>query len=238
MRAVVVRAGTKEYLSIEEVPEPEVAEASVLVRVKAFSLNRGEVNRSATRSVAGDRPGSDFAGVVEKAAADSGFAPGDRVAGMVLTGAWAEYVAASPRLIARIPEGVSFDQAAAVPLAGLTALIALSKKRVDEGSRVLISGATGGVGMIAIQLAASAGAHVSVLVRNPVHRDTLAKLGAHVIAVNIDQAEAGAPYDFVLDLVGGEFLGHALSWLAPRGVCVLAGNAGGSVTTFGGTHSG
>lgn len=232
MRAVVVQANPENYLAIQEVPDAVAVDGSVLVRVKAFSLNRGEVKRSATRGVQGDRPGSDFAGIVEQAPPGSGFAAGDRVAGMLLSGAWAERAAVPAKMMARIPQGVSFEQAAAIPLAGLTALIALAKKPLGAGSQVLISGATGGVGMIAVQLAAAAGAHVTALVRSQTHAETLTKLGADVVATDMREATAGKAYDLVLDLVGGEFLAHALGSLASRGVCVLAGNAGGAMTTF------
>src|SRR5262249_5188346 len=140
-------------------PAPERGEA--VVRVKAISLNRGEVRRS-TMADAGWRPGWDLAGVVDVAAANgAGPRVGARGVGVVLEGAGAGRVAVPTNALAELPDKVTFSQAATFPVAGLTALHALNKGGSLLGRRVLITGATGGVGDFAVQLARLAGAHVT-----------------------------------------------------------------------------
>jgi NADPH:quinone reductase-like Zn-dependent oxidoreductase len=232
MRAVVVEASAERRLAVRDVPEPSPRDGELLVAVRAVSLNRGEVNESLNEAPDGHRPGHDFAGIVEAAPQSSGFVRGDRVFGLLTSGAWAERVCALPFLMARIPKEVSFEQAASLPVAGLTALIALSKKSPIDGRRVLVTGASGGVGVLAVQLACLAGAQVTALARNSDHRHLLTRLGAEGVAIGVQEAAAVAPYDLILDSVGGELLGQALGWLASRGVCVLFGNTGGAATTF------
>lgn len=232
MRAVVVETQPKRRLVLRDVATPVRDAGSALVNVRAISLNRGEVHTALTSGAEGDRIGADFSGIVEEAPIGSGFATGDRVVGLFSRAAWAERIVVPPVRLVRLPEGVSFDRAAALPVAGLTAMLGLSKKDPIAGQRVLITGATGGVGMLAIQLAAHAGAHVTAFARAESHRDVLKKLGAEVVAIGSAEAAAAAPYDLILELVGGELLGQALGWLSSRGICVLAGNSGGWTTTF------
>lgn len=233
MLAVTVTGGSgNRQLSLEEHDAPVRAPDEVSVAVKAISLNNGEI-REALDASAGHRPGWDFAGVVEAAPQGSGFAAGDRVVGLKFEGAWAEKVTLDPALLAPIPDNVSFEAAAVVPVAGLTAAIALSKKPLVFGSRVLVTAATGGVGLLAIQLAAAAGAHVTAYLRSDVDVALLRRLPTHAIAVGDDEAAESGPYDLILEGVGGALLGSALSWLAPRGMCVQFGDAAGDeLTTF------
>ncbi|MEI4262698.1 zinc-binding dehydrogenase [Roseovarius sp. D0-M9] len=126
---------------------------------------------------------------------------------------------------ARVPDDVSFEAASTLPVAGLTAAVALQKKAIGPGSRVLVTSATGGVGIYAIQLAAAAGVHVTAFARDASNAEFLRSLGTDEIAVGIEAGEEGCPSDLLLEGVGGTFLGEALMWLAPRSACVLFGDA-------------
>ena len=144
-----VQVDKERRLVLADVAEPTPARTEALVRVAAISLNRGEVRR-ASAAAEGFRPGWDFAGVVEKAAASgSGPPAGARVVGLMQVGAWAERLAARTDMIAALPDGVGFAQAACLPVAGLTALHALARRGDLLGRRVLITGASGGVGHFA-----------------------------------------------------------------------------------------
>ena len=157
--AVVVDPDAPGRLVLKPVPEPSPDRSEAIVRVCAISLNRGEVRRS-TMAAAGWRPGWDLAGVIERAAADgTGPTVGERVVGFLPEGAWAQRVAVPKNALAELPEKVTFSQAATFPVAGLTALLALGKGGPLLGKRVLITGATGGVGDFAVQLARPSGAH-------------------------------------------------------------------------------
>lgn len=234
MKAVTVsKTGLETQLVLAEHAEPRAEPHEAIVTVQAFSLNNGEVRGAIIEGVDGDRPGWDLSGVVESAPEGSGFQPGDRVVGLVWKGGWAERVAVPTNRLAKIPDGVSFEAASTLPVAGLTATVALQKKAIGPGSRVLITAATGGVGGYAIQLAAAAGAHVTAFVREVSSIQSLRDLGADEIAVGPEAAEKGGPYDLILEGVGGALLGEALMWLAPRGVCVLFGDASkDTLTTF------
>lgn len=234
MRAVIVsKAGAASGLVLTERPAPEAGADEALVKVRAISLNNGEVRGALNGGVDGDRPGWDLAGVIEAAPQGSVFQAGDRVVGLVWSGAWAERVAVPLDRLAKIPAEVSFEAAATLPVAGLTAAIALEKKPIGPGSRVLVTAATGGVGVYAIQLAAATGAHVTALTRDASQADLLSGLGASAVAVGVEAAGAAEPFDLILEGVAGAVLGEALTWLAPRGVCVLFGDASeDQLTTF------
>lgn len=233
MKAIVVDTHAPGRLVLAEVAAPVPAAHEALVAVKAISLNRGEVT-TALAAADGHRPGWDFAGVVEQAAADGSGPPvGARVVGLMFIGAWAERLAIPSFMLAELPEGISFAQAAALPVAGLTALHALTKRGDLAGRKVLITGASGGVGVFAIQLAAQAGADVTAALRRPDHEAMVRRLGAHHVAIgDLEAARAFGPFDLILESVGGETLGSALTQLAPQGVCVLFGASDTPVTTF------
>jgi NADPH:quinone reductase-like Zn-dependent oxidoreductase len=157
MRAVVIDETAPGRLTIGRVPRPTPKPSEALVQVAAISLNRGEV-RTALAAATGWRPGWDYAGTVVQPAADgAGPAAGTRVVGAAPIGAWCEYIAAAPPSLASLPDAVSFEAAATLPVAGGTALHALRHGPQKSGRRVLITGASGGVGVYAIQLAAGAG---------------------------------------------------------------------------------
>jgi NADPH2:quinone reductase len=230
-RAVVVDPEAPGRLVLRPVPEPVPDRGEAVVRLKALSLNRGEVRR-AGMAAAGWRPGWDLAGTVERAAADgSGPRAGARVVGLLGEGAWAERVAVPTHALAELPDKVTFSQAATFPVAGLTALYALAKGGLLLARRVLVTGATGGVGDFATQLARLGGAHVTAAVRRAEQGALVRQAGAHEVLVG-DEIAATPKYDLVIDSVGGRTLGTALAALERGGVCVTLGVSASAEVTF------
>src|SRR5216683_1645663 len=230
-RAVVVDPEAPARLVIRPVAEPVPDRGEALVRVRAISLNRGEVRR-AGMAAPGWRPGWDLAGEVERAAADgSGPCAGARVVGFLPEGAWADRVAVPTHALAELPDKVTFSQAATFPVAGLTALHALGKGGLILGRRVLVTGATGGVGDFAVQLARLAGAHVTASARRADQAPALRQLGAHEVTIG-DDIPPSPKYDLVIESVGGRTLGTALAALERGGVCVTLGVSASAEVTF------
>ncbi len=235
IRAVVVDPSLGEKLTIRDVELASAAPDDVTVRVTAISLNRGEVNRALSQSAAGARPGWDFAGVVEEAAADgSGPAAGTRGVGLLPSGAWAERLRAPSHAVAALPDGVSDAQAATLPVAGLTALHALRQGGLLLGRKVLVDGATGGVGHLAVQLAAASGAIVYGHVRRADQKPMITEWCGDRIIVSTDlrAAASNGPYHLIVDSVGGSALSAALTMLQPNGTCVHFGVSESPQTTF------
>jgi NADPH:quinone reductase len=230
-RGIVVDPSVPERLVIRPVELATPLPHEAVVRVAAISLNRGEVRRSQT-AAAGWRPGWDFAGTIETPAADgSGCPAGTRIVGFVAEGAWAERVVVPTHSIAALPDTVSFKAAATLPVAGLTALLALERGGLLLTRSVLITGASGGVGYFACQLAARSGAIVTAQVRRSEQVDFVMMAGAHQVVVGNDFS-AYAPYNVALDSVGGDVLPRVLESLAPDGTCVMFGATAGTEITF------
>jgi len=230
MLAIVNTPGSGSPVEICQVDEPEAAPDEAVVEVRAFSLNRGELLLLANRPE-GWRPGQDVSGVVLREAKDgSGPAEGSRVMGLVDQAGWAERVSVPTSQLAPLPDEVSFAQAATLPMAGLTALRALRLGGSLLGSKVLITGAAGGVGRFAVQLAASAGASVTGVARSPERAEGLEDLGASETVATIEEAEG--PFDLILEAVGGASFEEALRLVGPKGTVVSFGNSSGERAGF------
>jgi NADPH:quinone reductase len=216
--------GTPSGPELRRVPDPQPAPNEVLVGVDAFSINRGELALFAGRPE-GWRPGQDIAGrVVARANGDGGPPIGTRVVAMVELGGWAQRVAVPVDRLAPLPDAVDAERAAGFGIAGLTALRALRRGDGLLGARVLITGASGGVGTFAVQLAAAGGAEVTALTGT--HRSVdLEALGAQRVIRSLDDADG--EFDLVLESIGGETLLAALKRTAPRGHLVLLGSSSG-----------
>ncbi len=236
--AIVYRCyGSPEVLKLEQIAKPAPLDDEVLVKVRAASVNpldwhymRGTPYLMRIESGIGapedPRMGVDFAGTVEAVgSAVTRFAPGDNVFGG-RSGAFGEYVTVrESRGIAHMPDNVSFRQAAAVPIAGVTALQALRDKgQLKAGQRVLINGASGGVGTFAVQIAKAWGAQVHGVcsTRNV---QMVRGLGAdHVFDYKIeDFTKSGEQYDVVIDNVGNHPLSAYKNVLTPEGILVMVG---------------
>lgn len=232
IQAVVVTEGAPSRLAFTQVDAPTPAPNEALIRVRALSLNRGEVRRAQTAAL-GWRPGWDLSGVIEQAAADGSSPPnGSRVVGFLPSGAWAELVAVPSHSIAVLPENVSFAQAATLPVAGLTALMGLELRGPLLERSVLITGASGGVGDFAVQLARASGARVTAHVRTEARAQRLRDIGAHSLAIGENLSSARGPFELVFDGVGGALLGEALGLLGKGGLAVAYGQTAGPSTTF------
>jgi NADPH2:quinone reductase len=217
-------------MRLAEAPEPAPAADQILLQVRAISLNRGEV-RAIARSADGEVPGWDVAGtVLEPAQLGASPAKGTRVAAMLDGGGWAERAAVPVARAAVIPEGVGFDVAATLPIAGLTALRAVELGAPLRGSRVLVTGGSGGVGQFAVQLAALGGAEIVAVSSRPSQHEALRSLGAKEVVASIDDAQGR--FDLVLESVGGPSLAKAIELVAPEGVVVVYGVSSEQDTTF------
>jgi NADPH:quinone reductase-like Zn-dependent oxidoreductase len=227
----------EEVLEIGEIDSPVPGDGEVLIRVRATSVNHAEWHLTTgtpylVRPEAGlTKPkrlviGADVAGVVETVGPNvKQFSPGDEVFGEIGAGAYAEYVAVSEDRVVAKPAGVSFEDAAAIPMAGLTALQGLRDKAgVRPGQQVLIIGASGGVGTFAVQIAKALGAEVTAVVsaRNV---DTARELGAdHVIDYTQEDFVAGGRrYDIVFDVPGNRSVADYEKLLGPHGTYVMIG---------------
>jgi NADPH:quinone reductase-like Zn-dependent oxidoreductase len=237
MKAIVQdRYGSSGVLTLRDLGIPAIGDDGVLVRVRASSVNAMECHlirgrpyflrlttglRTPKRAV----PGTDVAGVVAAVGQSvTEFRPGDEVFG-ARSGAYAEYVAGRVRNFVPKPASLTFEQAAAIPVAAITALQALRDKgRVKAGQRVLILGAGGGVGSFAVQIAKADGAAVTAATSTG-HLDMVRSIGADEVVdyTRLNAIRSGRRYDLVLDVGGFASLGDLGRAVVPGGTVVLVG---------------
>ena len=224
MLALVNSKKPETLVELREVPEPQPTPDQVLVEIRAFSLNRGELR--VLVNYPDWPPGQDAAGVVLRAAADGSGPPvGTRVVVWADEGAWAQRAAVPASRVALLPDNVTFEAAAALPIAGMTALRSLRLGGLLLGRRVLVTGAAGGVGRLAVELAARSGAIVTGVAASPERATGFRELGASEIVYEIEKA--GGPFDLILESVGGPSLEAAAGLVAPDGAIVMYGNSSG-----------
>jgi NADPH:quinone reductase-like Zn-dependent oxidoreductase len=229
MRALVVDPSAPEAVRVGEVAEPVAASEDVLVEVRQAALNYGDLNDARFGRVPpGAVLGSDVAGVVLRSG-PSGPAPGARVVALA-SGGFAERVLVDRGSLAEVPATVDLAVAAALPVAGVAALRAVRASGAVIGQRVLVTGASGGVGRFAVRLASIAGAHVIASVGRKERGAGLTELGADEVVVGLDGIEV--PVNVVLDNVGGPQLVAAWQLLAPGGNLQSIGWTSGEPAVF------
>jgi NADPH2:quinone reductase len=236
MRAIVItRPGGPEVLELQDRPTPEPSRGEVRIRVRATAVNRADLLQRmggypAPADAPPDIPGLEYAGEIEELGPDAGdWKVGDRVFGLCGGGSYAEQLVTHARTVARMPAGMSFTDAAAVPEAFITAWDAMvTQAGLGAGETVLIHAAGSGVGTAAVQIGRAIGARTIGTARTAAKLDRLRTMGLdHAVAAPGGKfaaavAEHGAP-DVILELVGGPYLAEDLLCVAPRGRIVLVG---------------
>jgi NADPH:quinone reductase-like Zn-dependent oxidoreductase len=232
--------GSPDVVKLDYVEKPVPDDNQVLIKVRAASLNAFDVYLIrdswlgrlifGLRKPRDTRLGQDVAGQVEAVGKYvTQFKPGDEVFG-TCRGSLAEYACPSERSLVMKPPNVSFEQAASLPLAGLTALQGLREGKIQPGQKVLINGATGGVGTFAVQIAKSLGAEVTAVcsTRNV---DLVRSIGADRVIdyTKEDFTKSDQRYDVIFDNVGNHSFAERRRVLNPKGICVLAGMGGAGV---------
>ncbi len=226
MHAITLDRAADSKFRVSEVQRPRARRDESLVRVAAVSLNPKEIMDALSSGVDSEPLGSDLAGTVEVSAADhSGPRIGSRVVGLVRSAAWAELVAVPSDALAEVPASVSLVEAATLPTAGLTALHALSYGGLLAAKHVLVSRATGGVGLFAVQLAHTSGACVTAATCKPEHAALVEEYGAdHVLTGDVGVLGPFGPYHLILDGIGGPTSVKFMNLLRPQGICVVYGS--------------
>lgn len=230
-RALIVDPSAPDRIGFGKIVDPVPGPQQVLVDVLYASLNYADLNNARNGRVSAGAPlGLDAAGIVLQGTADgSGPAAGSHVV-LFADGAFAKQVAVDVQSVAEVPDGVGLAEAAALPTAGLAALRSLRSAAVAPGKRVLVTGASGGVGRYAVQLAAHVGAHVIASVGSPARGDGLASAGADEVVIGLDDIKE--PVDVVVETVGGPHLVAAWELLGPGGSLQSIGWTSGEPAAF------
>jgi NADPH:quinone reductase-like Zn-dependent oxidoreductase len=238
MRAITYDRGLRHSLKLEDIEKPTAGNDEVLIKVRAASVNAidfGALNHAAMRRVMSvlskgkmNRPGRDVAGEIETVGRNiTQLKPGDAVFGLC-GGAFAEYARTAESSLALKPDNVSFAEAAAVPLAGLTALQGLRDTgKIQPGQKVLINGAAGGVGTFAVQIAKSFGTNVTGVCSTK-NLDMVRSIGADRVIdyTREDFTKSDERYDLIFDLVSNHSFAARRRVLASQGMYVAAGMVG------------
>lgn len=231
MRALVVDHTAPGHVRLAEVADPTPTPHQALVEVRAISINHGEVRRLPNIDD-GVVLGWDAAGVVTAAAADGSSPPvGTPVVTLAEDGAWATARAVDTDGIGVVPRDADLGAISTIPVAATTALQALRRLGPILGRRVLVTGATGGVGRFAVQLARRGGAHVVATTGSPAQVDALRALGAHEVFPSPD--DVAEPVSGVLEMVGGTKLVSSFGALLPGGTVVTIGHTVDEPDVFG-----
>jgi NADPH:quinone reductase len=232
MRAAVADRSAPDGIRLADVAEPVATESEVLIDVRHVSLNHGDLNDAKSGRVPpGGVLGSDVSGVVSEPTGNGdGPAVGTRVVALA-AGAFAERIAVDHSSLAEVPTECDLGEAASLPVAGLAALRALRAAAARHAKRVLVTGASGGVGRFAVQFAARGGAHVIASVGAPERGEGLVELGAEEVTVGLEGIVANE-VDAVIDTVGGPQLVAAWRLLAPGGSLQSVGWTSGEPASF------
>ncbi|MEO6019645.1 MAG: NADPH:quinone oxidoreductase family protein [Knoellia sp.] len=241
MRAAqVTRLDGPDAVEVVDVPTPEVPDGQVLIDVAAAGVAFPDVLQTRghyqIKPPLPFIPGSEVAGVVRVAPAGSGLTEGDRVAAFPFLGGFAEQVVCDPSMVFPLPERVTYEQGAALPMNYLTCHFALrTRGRLAEGEKVLVHGAAGGIGTAAIQLAKAWGATVYAVVSESAKADVARAAGADEVVLAdgfkdaIADLTSGHGVDIVVDPVGGDRFTDSLRSLAPLGRLLVIGFTAGSI---------
>jgi NADPH:quinone reductase len=239
MQAIVItKPGGPEVLQLADVGDPVAQRGEVLVKIHATAVNRADLIQRAGHypappGVPKDIPGMEFAGeIVSSGDTFSDWKKGDRVFGLVGGGSYAQYLVVHSRALSRIPDNLSYEEAAAFPEASITAYDAMvSQCALRAGETVLISGVTSGVGTMAVQIAHAIGARPLGTTRSDMKADRLAEIGLRDLIIAADGRFAekvngltnGVGVDVVLELIGGNYLKEDLQCVANQGRIIIVG---------------
>lgn len=229
MKAFVNSPNSNTKVTWQDTADPEPKNDEIILKVDAFSINRGELALLRNRPE-GWRPGQDVAGIVERPAANGqGPDRGQRITALIEDKGWAERVAVPINRLATVPKAIGIDKAAALPMAGLTSLGLLRRCNSVIGRQLIVTGANGGVGSLLVQLAALAGANVTAIA-NTKHTSWLRRVGAKAVVSTIE--ETSEKFDYILESVGGSSLEAAFVHINSGGKIISFGNSSASDSGF------
>lgn len=243
MRAVqITRLDGPAAIELVEIAEPTAGPGQILIDVHAAGVTFPDVLQTRgqyqLKPALPFVPGSEVAGIVREAPAGAAVRVGDRVAAFPGLGGFGEVVAAEPQAVFPLPDGVSFEAGASLPMNYLTVHFGLTRRgRLQAGETVLVHGAAGGVGTAAVQLAAALGARVIAVVSSPEKGEVARRAGAHEVVDSVDfrtqvtALTAGRGVDLVVDPVGGDRFTDSLRCLAVEGRLLVIGFTGGEIPT-------